>query len=1141
LSDAVIVQTLQMKAKGKILVVDDNYSSGELIKAILEVEGYLVHTEQSGESALFNMNTIQPDLVLLDVWMPGMNGFEVCKMLKEGEQTKEIPIIFLSASTDTIEKVKGFQLGAVDFISKPFEQTELLARVQTHLQINQMRLQLKQQSKELSEFNQQLEIEIIRRKQAEERYDAFINADLDMIFVKDDQFKYLIVNNTMAKFFGKTKEEMIGKTDQELSDENVVFPCQSSDRRALEAESAFVIEEQLGARFCETTKFPLLLSKNKKGVGGIIRDLTEQKKVEEGLRKFILGIENTNDAIFITDINGEFEFINAAFEKIYGYCYSDIIGKTPRILKSGLLSKKDYEYFWNALLSKKSTSGEIQNKTKDGRIITIEENTTPIINDKDEIIGFISVNRDATERKKLLEEVNDEKKLLRTLIDIIPDAIYIKDELGRKMVTNQADLRIMNAADESEILGKTDLEILTGTIAEMGYSDDMKVIKSGIPILAKEDLFTTANGEPLWLLSSKIPIINSEGKVTGLVGVGRDITIEKKQSEALELSESKYRNLFENNPAPMWIYDLETLRFLELNDTAIIQYGYSREEFLCMTLKDIRPEEDIELLLKDVELTTHPFNKAGVWRHVKKNGEIIFVEIISHQIEFEERPARMVIINDVTERKKIENALVESEKSLKQAQIVANMCDWEYDLKTNKLKWSENSYRIYELEPFEIEPTYEYLRSRVHPDDLHLINEGYLSLLQTRLPVEQEIRITFPDNRIKWIQNKIIPTFDDETLVFLNGVNIDITELKKSNEQIVKLSTALEQSHLSILITDKIGMIEYVNPKLVQITGYTSDELMGQNPRIFKSGEKTSEDYKELWDTISSGNEWRGEFHDRKKNGELYWESASISPIRNEKGEIINYIAIKEDITNQKILMNELVLSKEKAEESDRLKSAFLANMSHEIRTPLNGILGFTELLVDPDFDAEQKNEMAKLILDNGELLLSIINDVLDISKIEAGQIVIQKSQFGVGKLISDIKDTFTVKAQQNGLEMKIARNDSAFNLELNTDYVRLRQVLTNLVSNALKYTEIGFVEIGCIEKINELTFYVKDSGIGVSEENKEKIFERFNRQEAYTKKVGGAGLGLSIAKSFVEMLGGKIWVESEQGKGSCFYFTIPI
>ena len=136
-----------MVAKGKILIVDDNYSSGELVKAILEEEGYSVHVEQSGESALFKMNTIQPDLVLLDVWMPGLDGFEVCKMLKEDEQTKDTPIIFLSASTDTEEKVNGFQLGAVDYITKPFEQTELLARVQTHLQINRMRVQLEQKQR----------------------------------------------------------------------------------------------------------------------------------------------------------------------------------------------------------------------------------------------------------------------------------------------------------------------------------------------------------------------------------------------------------------------------------------------------------------------------------------------------------------------------------------------------------------------------------------------------------------------------------------------------------------------------------------------------------------------------------------------------------------------------------------------------------------------------------------------------------------------------------------------------------------------------------------------------------------------------------------------------------------------------------
>ncbi|MDA3930037.1 MAG: response regulator, partial [Prolixibacteraceae bacterium] len=296
-----------MNVKGKILVVDDNYTASEFIKIVLEEEGYIVQTEQSGEKVLFVMNEIQPDLILLDLWMPGMNGFEVCKMLKADVQTKDIPIIFLSATTDTAEKVKGFQLGAVDFISKPFDQTELLARVQNHLQINQMRLQLEIQAKELAEFNSQLEIEIIRRKQAEERYDAFINADLDMIFVKDEHFRYLVVNDAMAKFFGKTKDEMLGKTDQELTDVNVVFPCQSSDRKAMESKSAFKIEEQLGNSFCETTKFPLQLSGNRKGIGGIIRDITEKKQANENLSKFKMGIDSSANAIFITDLDGTIE------------------------------------------------------------------------------------------------------------------------------------------------------------------------------------------------------------------------------------------------------------------------------------------------------------------------------------------------------------------------------------------------------------------------------------------------------------------------------------------------------------------------------------------------------------------------------------------------------------------------------------------------------------------------------------------------------------------------------------------------------------------------------------------------------------------------------------------------------------------
>jgi PAS domain S-box-containing protein len=207
---------------------------------------------------------------------------------------------------------------------------------------------------------------------------------------------------------------------------------------------------------------------------------------------------------------------------------------------------------------------------------------------------------------------------------------------------------------------------------------------------------------------------------------------------------------------------------------------------------------------------------------------------------------------------------------------------------------------------------------------------------------------------------------------------VDITERRKSEKKLKLLSRAMEQSPVTVVITDKKGNIRYTNPKFTEITGYTQDEVLGQNPRILQSGKQSSEFYNELWETILSGNDWHGEFQNRKKNGDHYWESAVISPIVNDSGDIDYFVAVKEDITEKKQMIADLINAKEKAEESDRLKSAFLANMSHEIRTPMNGILGFTDLLKEPCLSGEAQKEYISIIEKSGARMLNTINDIIN-------------------------------------------------------------------------------------------------------------------------------------------------------------------
>ncbi len=237
----------------------------------------------------------------------------------------------------------------------------------------------------------------------------------------------------------------------------------------------------------------------------------------------------------------------------------------------------------------------------------------------------------------------------------------------------------------------------------------------------------------------------------------------------------------------------------------------------------------------------------------------------------------------------------------------------------------------------------------------------------------------------------------------------------------------------------------------------------------------------------------------------------------------------------------ELIIAKEKAEESDRLKSAFLANMSHEIRTPMNGILGFAGLLNEPELTGEEQKNYISIIEKSGARMLNIINDIVNISKVESGQMETMIAETNVNEQIEFIYIFFKPEVEQKGMRISFKNSLQAKEANIITDREKLYAILTNLVKNAIKFTQTGSIEFGYEKKEKYLEFFVKDTGIGISQEKKDVIFERFRQgSESLSRNYEGAGLGLSISKAYVEMLGGKIWVESEPGQGSIFYFTIP-
>ena len=388
----------------------------------------------------------------------------------------------------------------------------------------------------------------------------------------------------------------------------------------------------------------------------------------------------------------------------------------------------------------------------------------------------------------------------------------------------------------------------------------------------------------------------------------------------------------------------------------------------------------------------------------------------------------------------------------------------------------------------------------------------------------------------------------------------DVTERVQAENEIHKLSMAIEQSPESIVITNLDAEIEYVNDAFLNATGYSRADVIGQNPRILHSGKTPPERYVELWQALVAGRSWKGELLNKRKDGTEYAEFAIITPVLDASGKISHYVAVKEDITERKriareldehrqhleelvaIRTTELSLAKQQAESANQAKSAFLANMSHEIRTPMNAILGLTFLLGrNPARTAGDLNHLKKIDA-SAKHLLAIINDILDLSKIESGRLDLEKRDFSLDVLLDQVRSIIAERAEEKGLALESTCPDCP--LWIKGDETRVRQALLNFASNAVKFTPAGSVSLrvdvlDCADQQLTLRFAVRDTGIGLSAEARNKLFEPFVQADSSTtRQFGGTGLGLAITKRLAALMGGEVGVDSEPGKGSTFWFT---
>jgi PAS domain S-box-containing protein len=748
---------------------------------------------------------------------------------------------------------------------------------------------------------------------------------------------------------------------------------------------------------------------------------------------------------------------------------------------------------------------------------------------------YQSIIRDITEKKVAEKSMLESQMNYKELADLLPQVVFEADLKGVLTFGNLSS---------HEMFGFT-VEDLKGKICVFDYilPEDQKRVKDNFVKLIKTGVAAGDQYTAIRRDGSKFSciifsnLIIREGKSVGIRGLLIDISGQKRIEEELRNSEERYKQLIESLPVAFAIHSEE--KIIYVNAAAVKLMGADDKEKLTgKSILDFVHPEYREVVLTRIENMLSPSYSQNLVEEkiIRPDGSVIDVEISASPILYQDKMAIQIVVNDISWRKAAEKALIESEEKYRKLVETANDAIIITDAETGNI--IDINLKAEEL--------IGQLKSKIiglhqsllySTDDLQKYN-AYFRNLNISEPQK-----TIEDISIKHYSGYFIPVEINSNIFVLGGKKIvqgiyrDITDRKQAEEQIRILSRAVEQSPISIVITDTFGNIEYVNLKFAQLTGYTLPEVLGKNPRILKSGNNPVETYKNLWESITSGKEWHGELHNKKKDGTLYWEYVTISPVRDNKGNISHFLAVKEDITAKKIMTEELIIAKEEAEASDRLKSEFLAQMSHEIRTPLNIILSYNYLLKE-ELEENSKTKYAPIFnsIDSAsKRLLRTIDLILNMSAIQTGKLKINFSNVNLYSILNKLVEEFISTAESRNIALLFY--PTLNNPNIITDEYLITEIFQNIIDNALKYTNKGKVEIIVYEnKSKQICVDISDTGIGITKEYLPKLFQPFTQQEAgYSRKYEGNGLGLALVKKYSEMIGSEIFVKSEKDKGSTF------
>lgn len=1035
----------------------------------------------------------------------------------------------------------------------------------------------------------------LKYEEEKEQLRQIIDLVPQLIFAKDKEGRFLLANKATAEIYGTTVENLMSKTDADFAkSKEEAEHFRKDDLEVIESgKSKFIAEEKItdplgDTRYLQTIKIPYHEAGSKKqAVLGVATDLTERKKYIEALKdsesKFRRFAKTAPVALTRFDPNeGVYEFVSDEFVRQSGYSREEFDQLSDVQLQEMLYAddrQKIYDSFkeWQKSGYKGIRHLDYRINNRMGNLLWLD---TYFYADLDEDGKLKYINQicvDVTEQKETENSLKRSEERYRAFIRHSAEGIYrleMEEPVDINLPENELTQKIYESAFIAECnesmakmygfdtvnaaLNKKLIELHgDGDVAE-NTNTFSNFIKSSFRISGAETVERDKDGNKKYFNNNAVGIIE-DGKLVRIWGSQTDITERKK--------------IIEQNRILYQAVDQSSASIVITDTSGKIEYANRKfSDITGYTGKEVKGKqarifkkgaiEGLEDNRELIDIINSGKEWSGEYQNRRKNGDDYWEYATVSPIKTDEGEVTnfVAISEDITDQKLTEDSIRRSEERYRA--FITHSSEGIYRMELRKPINTSASIEEHIQHFME----YAYLAecndvmAKMYGFEKaeDVVNKAVTDLLGSREEGQASNSISFEEfvkagyrinnsetrevdqeGNVKYFLNNGVGIIENGQLVRLWGTQRDITELRKTQEELRKLSRAVEQSADSVIITDTQGRIEYVNPKFTEVTGFTFEEVANKFPYILLKKDMPEDIYNDIWNSIGKGNDWKGEYYNKKKNGDKYWEYATISPIVDEKGNITHYVYVKEDITERKQFEIELMSAKEKAEDANMAKSQFLANMSHEIRTPMNGIVGMAQLLTLTDLNEEQA-EYVDMIHYSSDVLLKIINDVLDFSKIESGKFILNDEVFNVSEVMDNTYKILKPDADAKELEFVL---DVPKELDYNLlgDKYRLNQILTNLISNAIKFTQRGMIKMSAreISKTEDkvlLEFSISDTGIGIPNEKFDNLFESFTQLEnPYVKQYMGTGLGLSIVKRLIEMMKGEIDVQSQEGQGSDF------